>query len=54
MSRTEAIEALRKLKDARPREANLSEAIAILEEVLIFHGFADVVEAFRALDVEWA
>ena len=54
MSRTEAIEALQKLNDATPREAKLSEAVAILEEVLIAHGFADVVEAFRALDVQWA
>ncbi len=54
MSRTEALEALRKLKDTTPREAKLSEAVAILEEVLIAHGLADVVEAFRALDVEWA
>jgi hypothetical protein len=54
MTRTEAIESLRRLKDASPREAKLSEAVAILEEVLIAHGLADVVEAFRALDVEWA
>ncbi|MCE7026391.1 hypothetical protein [Jiella avicenniae] len=54
MKRSEAIEALRQLKDATPREAKLSEAVAILEEVLLTHGFADVVEAFRALDPEWA
>ena len=54
MNRTEAIEALRRLKDATPREAKLSEAVAILEEVLIAHGLADVVEAFRELEVEWA
>lgn len=54
MTRTEAIEALRKLRDTAPREAKLSEAVAILEEVLIAHGLADVVEAFRALEVEWA
>lgn len=54
MTRTEAIEALRQLKDAKPREAKLSDAVAVLEETLIAHGLADVVEAFRALDVEWA
>ncbi|WP_176223078.1 hypothetical protein [Aurantimonas sp. 22II-16-19i] len=54
MTRTEAIEALRQLKDTTPREAKLSDAVAILEEVLIAHGLADVVEAFRELEVEWA
>lgn len=54
MTRTEAIEALRALKDATPPEARTSDAVAILEEVLIAHGLADVVEAFRELEVEWA
>ncbi len=54
MSRTEAIEALRQLQNATPREAKLSDAVAVLEEVLIAHGLADVVKAFRALEVEWA
>ncbi|WP_176222993.1 hypothetical protein [Aurantimonas sp. 22II-16-19i] len=54
MTRLQAIEALRQLKDTTPREAKLSEAVAVLEDVLIAHGLADVVEAFRELDVEWA
>ncbi|MCQ0987567.1 hypothetical protein [Jiella marina] len=54
MSRTEAIDEPRKLKDAAPREKKASDAVAILEEVLIAHGFADVVEELRKLDVEWA
>ncbi len=54
MSRTDAIEALRQLHEATFREAKLSDAVAILEEVLIAHGLADVVEAFRGPDLEWA
>ncbi|MCQ0986376.1 hypothetical protein [Jiella marina] len=54
MSRTKAIDSLRNLKDATPRERKASDAVAILEEVLIAHGFADVVEEFRKLEVEWA
>jgi len=54
MTRTEAIDELRKLNDETPREKKASEAVAILEEVLIAHSFADVVEEFRKLDVEWA
>ena len=54
MTRTEAVEELRKLKNATPREVKLSDAVAILEQVLITHGLADVVEAFCDLDVEWA
>lgn len=54
MTRTEAVDALRALKDATPREARTSDAVAILEEVLIAHGLADVVDAFRELEVEWA
>ncbi|MCB8835912.1 hypothetical protein [Aurantimonas sp. VKM B-3413] len=54
MSRTEAITELAKLAAATPPELRLSDAVAVLEDVLISHGLGDVAEAFRALDLEWA
>lgn len=54
MSPAEASIRLAELASEPDKGIRLSEAVAVLEARLIELGETAIVEAFRALDVEWA